>query len=120
MARDMDRLRAYQRAWVQSKKAANPEWATGVRQSKGSKRRSNIARYQELKEATPCTDCGGTFPFYVMQYDHTGEDKVGCVGSLVHSNVTWPKIEAEIAKCDLVCANCHAIRTHERRGERLA
>jgi hypothetical protein len=29
-------------------------------------------------------------------------------------NCSWEKVEAEIKKCELVCANCHAIRTAVR------
>lgn len=27
------------------------------------------------------------------------------------------RISEEIKKCEIVCANCHAIRTHERRNK---
>ena len=33
------------------------------------------------------------------------------VGSMVNRKLS--DIEAEIAKCDLLCANCHGIRTYE-------
>ncbi len=61
----------------------------------------------------PCADCGGRFPAYVMDFDHLdGAEKLFDVGrARKHS---WRIIEAEIAKCELVCANCHRIRTHER------
>ena len=61
-------------------------------------------------------DCGRVFPHQVMQWDHRpGEEKLGDISA---ANWSWTRDEvlAEIAKCDLVCANCHAIRTFERNG----
>jgi hypothetical protein len=67
----------------------------------------------ETKVGKPCVDCGVTYPEYVTSYDHRpGEVKIGSVNSL--TNI--PAIDAEIAKCDLVCANCLRAREHERRG----
>jgi hypothetical protein len=48
-----------------------------------------------------------------MQFDHTGTDKVSGVGALVPYGNKKAVLE-EVAKCELVCANCHAIRTWER------
>lgn len=74
------------------------------------------ARLAELK-SEPCADCGGSFPPYVMQFDHIGDDKVMDVSNMVCRR-PWAEILAEVAKCDAVCANCHAIRTHTRHRER--
>lgn len=73
-------------------------------------------RVREIKEASACVDCDVLYPFYVMQFDHTGDDKVLHISRLVNMSSSWTKIETEIAKCDLVCANCHAVRTWERMG----
>jgi len=70
-------------------------------------------RLRELKSGKPCTDCGRTYPPEVMQWDHLpGTQKLADV-SLIRSRGA---ILAEIAKCELVCANCHAIRTFQRAG----
>lgn len=61
----------------------------------------------------PCADCGQRFPPCCMDFDHVRGTKVASVTRLVTSSIQ--KILAEIAKCDLVCANCHRIRTHRRR-----
>lgn len=71
-------------------------------------------RVHVLKESGPCVDCGTSFPYYVMQYDHIGSDKIAAVSSLLSQCAAWERIEAEIAKCELVCANCHCERTHQR------
>jgi hypothetical protein len=47
-----------------------------------------------------------------MDFDHVGEDKTANVCRLM--NHGWQTILAEIAKCELVCANCHRIRTQKR------
>ncbi len=69
------------------------------------------AERSAYKEGKPCLDCGGSFPHYVLDFDHRpGEEKKYNVGS-VH---TRSALQAEIAKCDLVCSNCHRIRHHNR------
>jgi hypothetical protein len=60
----------------------------------------------------PCTDCGVKYPPYVMQWDHISNDKKYTISSI--ASASMEKILAEIAKCELVCANCHAIRSYER------
>lgn len=71
---------------------------------------------RSLKEGKSCADCGKVFPYQVMQWDHRpGEDKRGDISS-AHWSWTRAEVLAEIAKCDLVCVNCHTIRTFERSG----
>ena len=60
----------------------------------------------------PCMDCGGVFPPCVMDFDHRDPSTKVCkVSSLVYSGSEQLLLD-EIAKCDLVCSNCHRIRTH--------
>ncbi len=68
-----------------------------------------------IKEASPCVDCEKSYPYYVMQFDHVGTDKVGSIASMISRHKGREAVFAEIAKCELICANCHAIRTHTRR-----
>lgn len=72
----------------------------------------------QLKSTTPCADCGGNFHPVAMDFDHIGP-KLGNIASMVGSGYKLPLIKAEIAKCEVVCANCHRIRTHLR-GENRA
>jgi hypothetical protein len=73
-----------------------------------------------LKESQACMDCGFFYPAPIMEYDHRpGEIKLATVAHLVIAQASWKRIEAEIAKCDLVCANCHRYRTHVTRKEVL-
>lgn len=82
----------------------------------------NRIRYAEksrlLREAKnrPCLDCGRQFPPFVMDFDHRdGEIKLGNIGSLIQ-RWSWARLQTEIEKCDLICANCHRIRTARRAG----
>ena len=65
-----------------------------------------------VKESSACTDCGVYYPYYVMDYDHV-KDKASDISKLLNS-CSMPKITAEIAKCELVCSNCHRQRTFNR------
>ncbi|MEA1902174.1 MAG: hypothetical protein U9N56_01470 [Actinomycetota bacterium] len=79
-----------------------------MRKRRKRRRERNRAIVRELK-SVPCADCGGVFPFEAMDFDHL-EDKVGLISKLVFS-VGEERLRAEIAKCEVVCANCHRIRT---------
>lgn len=72
---------------------------------------------RELKDG-PCADCGVRYPYYVMQWDHVRGLKVADPSRMTGTN--RDRILAEIAKCDLVCANCHAARTFARMGPHLS
>ena len=74
-----------------------------------------MAQYlRDLKTKTPCVDCGINYPYYVMDFDHVRGQKHANVMELV-STLSKKKIDEEIAKCEIVCSNCHRIRTHVRR-----
>lgn len=64
-------------------------------------------------KAGPCFDCGKCFPPECMDFDHVRGEKVGDVGQLFIA-VSIEALIDEIEKCDLVCANCHRIRTKKR------
>jgi hypothetical protein len=69
-----------------------------------------------LKDGRPCTDCGRVFPPEVMQWDHLpGVLKLGNISTDLRGR-SRDEVLQEIAKCELVCANCHAIRTFARAG----
>lgn len=59
----------------------------------------------------PCADCGESYPSYVMDFDHVRGVKTFNIAWGVR-NATTAALLAEIAKCDVVCSNCHRIRTH--------
>ncbi len=81
-------------------------------------RRASFSQYDrgrqiiEAAKQRPCGDCGQTFPFYVMDFDHVRGEKRGTVASL--ARFTGGPLQDEIAKCDVVCANCHRKRTYAR------
>ena len=65
----------------------------------------------------PCTDCGQRYPHYVMDFDHRkGTKKTANIAHLISQNYfSKEKLLDEISKCDLVCANCHRIRTYKEK-----
>jgi len=86
----------------------------------------NAHAYQEKrawldaqKSARPCKDCNRFFPACCMDYDHLP----GCIkAENLSKMVGKPEckiadMEAEITKCELVCANCHRIRSYITRKE---
>lgn len=64
----------------------------------------------------PCVDCGED-DIRVLEFDHRpGTVKKNGVCNLINLGVSRKVIQAEIDKCDVRCANCHAIKTYERIG----
>lgn len=61
----------------------------------------------------PCVDCGQT-DTRVLDLDHVYGVKREAIARMIRIGCSWPTIEAEIAKCEVRCANCHRIKTMER------
>lgn len=63
-------------------------------------------------KAIPCVDCGGTFHPVCMDFDHVRGEKLSGVQQML--TYSWDRLADEILKCEIVCANCHRIRTWVR------
>lgn len=59
-----------------------------------------------------CADCR-TKNIIVLEFDHVAE-KENNISSMVASACSISRIKKEIEKCEIVCRNCHALRTHQR------
>jgi hypothetical protein len=62
-------------------------------------------------------DCKESFPYYVMDFDHVRGRKHKNVMELIPT-LSKKIIDLEIAKCEIVCSNCHRVRTHERKSNK--
>ncbi|WP_350349273.1 hypothetical protein ABIQ69_04955 [Agromyces sp. G08B096] len=79
-------------------------------------REATISRIAEYLLEHPCRDCGEA-DLRVLDFDHReGVRKTAEVMRLVQDGYAWPRVSAEIAKCDVRCRNCHAKVTYDRLG----
>lgn len=63
----------------------------------------------------PCADCKARFPYVCMDFDHRpGEEKLFNISQA--GTASLEALQAEMAKCDVVCSNCHRIRSARRMG----
>src|SRR5438874_2354204 len=71
----------------------------------------NREKLRELLRNAECTHCG-IRDVVVLEFDHREpQDKRDDISNLVLRAYSWSTIAKEIAKCDVVCANCHRRRT---------
>lgn len=81
------------------------------------RRKAFWSQIQDLKSSTPCADCHRRHGYWVMQFDHRpGTEKKFHISEM--ASYCGPsrreEIMEEIAKCDIVCSNCHADRSFLR------
>lgn len=101
-------IREYHRDWYHKNKHRIRK--SKQRLSQNRKKKINVF-VRSLKEV-PCKDCGNSYPYYVMDFDHVrGEKKFNISNG---SRNSFNKLKNEIEKCDVVCSNCHRVRTFNR------
>ena len=70
---------------------------------------------QQLKQDTPCADCGENYPYYVMDFDHLRDKSFNISRFVREMGGTLEKLKKELEKCEVVCSNCHRSRTYTRK-----
>lgn len=89
----------------------NPEARRAHYRQSADYRRRVIARYKRMKG---CIDCGYNAHPDALEFDHKpGTKGTKTVGSMMYQG--WDEIKRELMKCDVRCANCHAIMTFARK-----
>ena len=84
-------------------------------------RKERIARWiKEYKVRKTCFDCGNA-DFRVLDFDHLPEFvKDFNIGQGMVDGKSLKSLQQEILKCQVVCSNCHRIRTYERNSRSVA
>lgn len=84
-------------------------------------RQAATLEFLRRSRRVPCADCGRTFEPYQMDFDHrTPAEKSFNVTAGRAMLMSRDRLMAEIAKCDIVCANCHAMRTYAQQSKLAA
>ncbi len=68
--------------------------------------------YLRKLKSKRCTDCRRCYHFAAMEYDHVRGRKVKEISQML--SWSFKAIDKELAKCELVCSNCHRVRTWRR------
>jgi hypothetical protein len=104
--RDLEKRREYQRNYQKNNRK--------ILYAKQRERHSRQKEFIRKLKDVPCADCGLRYPHYVMDFDHiTGEKKYN-LSRLMKVTASWKTIKEEVAKCEIVCSNCHRIRSWKR------
>ena len=121
MARTKAEKHATWRRWYDANKERVRAKADNWNKANPEKRKAAAHARYEIRHAAlnqmkshPCMDCGGKFSPCAMDFDHRpGEIKVGSIAILMAGG-RMTAMKEEVKKCDLVCANCHRVRTYNR------
>ncbi|MGQ0802447.1 MAG: hypothetical protein ACT4PI_01090 [Actinomycetota bacterium] len=101
---------AYHRKHYQ---ANRQRYLAQAKRRKGRNRARNYRQLIDFLSAHPCVDCGDD-DVLVLEFDHVAGKSILIAKAL--RDRFWEDILAEIAKCEVVCANCHRRRTARRGG----
>jgi hypothetical protein len=71
-----------------------------------------------IKLSYGCADCGWNGWARGLDWDHVRGIKVSTIAIMIARLDPWEDVLVEMAKCEVVCANCHRIRTRTRREYR--
>lgn len=84
-----------------------------------SKKVSNWRRNAKLRLVLElggkCVDCGYEGPPFMYDFDHRDPTAKEFGIAALGSCRSYARMQEEVVKCDLVCANCHRFRTHRQR-----
>lgn len=78
-------------------------------------RRLNRQRLRRYLLGKYCVDCGEP-DLCVLEFDHVRGTKCGDIAQMCGEGHDWQRIEEEIAKCEIRCANCHRRKTARERN----
>ena len=70
-------------------------------------RRERYDKIADYKASKGCKICGESRPWCLDLHHVNGDDKEKAISDMLRKNVSWIKILTELAKCEVLCANCH-------------
>lgn len=72
--------------------------------------RNYLLKDQYLREH-PCSRCPESDPVALEFHHRNRIEKEDCIFRMIHNGASWQTIIREIAKCEVLCCNCHRKQT---------
>jgi len=108
-AKDPNRRRATVRAWyARTKHRRGPELVERRRTNRQARRHVLAKWFVELKTSLVCVRCGESHPACIQFHHADPAEKEMSVSDAVRRGWSRKRILAELGKCEVLCANCHA------------
>ena len=109
-AKDPEKRRATNRAWYARTKLQRrtSERVERERKTKQVRRHAIAEWFVELKGTFVCTRCGEDHPGCIQFHHLDPAHKETSVADAVRRGWSRDRILGELAKCEVLCANCHA------------
>jgi hypothetical protein len=95
-------------AYLADYSQSNKDWIAEYNRD----RRDDRQKILDDLKSVPCADCGGMFPPICMDFDHVRGTKRFSISR--SGTRSMQAVREEIEKCEVVCANCHRVRTASR------
>ena len=106
------RMKAYREANMEAIRAQQAEYDVKnrdrIKNARDARKLAAIA-----KMGGCCADCKQTFPPAVYDFHHLDPDEKEYNPSKLFSQKDQDRIDAELAKCVLLCSNCHRLRHYK-------
>lgn len=105
--------RKYYRKYASSK----PEYIDKKNKSNSEAKIQKRQIIDDYKANQLCHDCGlpGSTNIRMFDFDHVRGQKLFSIARGIQMGYSLDKLFQEIQKCDFVCANCHRVRTFNRK-----
>lgn len=118
LTRQTPALRVSRKKWADRKifpLFSGPGYEPGDLRYQQTRATAKIRKQEAIRaRGGVCADCRHAYPSECFHFDHRpGTGKVRNLATMWHTS-SEAAVAAELAKCDLVCANCHAVRTRDR------
>lgn len=103
-----EQVREIQRRADARRKSGSPQRRARKKPGERARRRMVKDLITDLKAQTLCVDCHLRWHPRVMEFHHVRGVKSFALAA--SAGYGWDRVREEIAKCDLLCSNCHRIR----------
>lgn len=102
----------YQRRYYKENRS---EYIATVMKSRQSRKEKAYEFIHDHFSRHPCVDCGEA-DYRCLHFDHVRGKKTANVSTLIAGGFSMERLQTEISKCEVRCANCHSKVTAERAG----
>jgi endonuclease I len=110
--KDLEKRKAYHKERSRKHYEANREEIINKAQAKKKEFRE---QWNAFKRTLKCTKCGFSHPAALDFHHVDPAEKEGNIHRLL-SNGQFKKLEEELEKCIVLCANCHRIHHYEEKS----